>query len=37
MTLSMYQASVPPVIQALTVLRGVIEKTKAHAYSLASG
>jgi uncharacterized protein len=31
MTLSMYQASVPPVIHALTALQGVIEKAKAHA------
>ncbi|MFM2098810.1 MAG: hypothetical protein RLZZ366_349 [Pseudomonadota bacterium] len=31
MTLSMYQASVPPVIRALTALQGVIEKGKAHA------
>jgi uncharacterized protein len=31
MTLSMYHASVPPVIRALTALQGVIEKGKAHA------
>jgi uncharacterized protein len=31
MTLSMYQASVPPVIHALTALQGVLDKGKAHA------
>lgn len=31
MTLSMYQASVPVVIRALSALQGVIEKGKAHA------
>ncbi len=31
MTLSMYQASVPPVIRALTALQGVLAKGKAHA------
>jgi uncharacterized protein len=31
MTLSMYQASVPPVIAALKALQGVIAKGKAHA------
>jgi uncharacterized protein len=31
MTLSMYSASVPPVIAALKALQGVIEKAKAHA------
>ena len=31
MTLSMYQASVPPVIRALTALQGVLDKGKAHA------
>jgi uncharacterized protein len=31
MTLSMYQASVPPVIRALTALQDVIEKGKVHA------
>jgi uncharacterized protein len=31
MTLSMYQASVPPVIRALKALQGVLEKGKAHA------
>ncbi|MFM9853349.1 MAG: DUF1993 family protein [Sphingomonadaceae bacterium] len=31
MTLSMYQASVPPVLRALTALQGVSEKGKAHA------
>jgi uncharacterized protein len=31
MTLSMYSASVPPVIRALTALQGVLAKGKAHA------
>jgi uncharacterized protein len=31
MTISMYAASVPPVVAALTALQGVIEKGKAHA------
>jgi uncharacterized protein len=31
MSLSMYQASVPPVIRALTALQGVLDKGKAHA------
>jgi uncharacterized protein len=31
MTLSMYQASVPPAITALKALQGVIDKAKAHA------
>lgn len=31
MTLSMYQASVPPVIRALKALQGVLAKGKAHA------
>jgi uncharacterized protein len=31
MTLSMYQASVPVVVRALTALQGVIDKGKAHA------
>lgn len=31
MTLSMYQASVPPVVRALKALQGVLAKAKAHA------
>jgi hypothetical protein len=36
MTLSMYQASVPPVIHVLSALQGLIEKAKADAAAKVS-